>query len=160
MAHLGNKGPLGLKPDNAGRAAKFAIKKGAASEPAALKALTKRVSPPSGLGETVAKPPKKRKPVRKVSAKRAAYLASPERTAGKAHMARVALLPCLVCGAHGVEVHHEGKPRNDMHVLPLCPRHHRREFNEGAFHYSPKAFYALHGDSASLLARVAAMLQK
>jgi len=112
------------------------------------------------LGQKQPKAAKVPKPVRKVSAKRAAYLASPERTAGKAHMALVALLPCLVCGAHGVEVHHFGIPRNDMHVLPLCPRHHRREFGEGAYHYSPKAFYAMHGDSASLLARVAAMLQK
>ena len=143
MANFGGKPPLGLKPDNPKRAAKFAVQKG-----------VKQFAPDA------APIPKQRKPVRKVSAKRAEYLASPERQAGLAHMARVALLPCLVCGAHGVEVHHEGKPRNDLNVLPLCPRHHRREFGAGAFHYSPKAFYALHGSSAELLARVAAMLQK
>jgi hypothetical protein len=76
----------------------------------------------------------------------------------KRHMAAVAALPCLACGVHGVEVHHEGKPRSDMRVLPLCPRHHRREFGPGAYHYSPKAFYAEHGDSRLLLAKVADML--
>lgn len=76
----------------------------------------------------------------------------------KRHMAAVAALPCLVCGVHGVEVHHEGKPRSDLRVLPLCPAHHRREFGPGAYHYSPKAFYAEHGDSKLLLAKVADML--
>jgi hypothetical protein len=47
-----------------------------------------------------------------------------------------------------------------MRVLPLCPKHHRREFGPGAYHYSKRAFYAAHGDSASLLARVAEMLAK
>lgn len=76
----------------------------------------------------------------------------------KRHMAAVAALPCLVCGRHGVEVHHLGKPRNDMRVLPLCPSHHRREFGPGAYHYSPKAFHAVHGDERMLLAKVADML--
>ncbi len=35
-----------------------------------------------------------------------------------------------------------------------CPPHHRREYGPGAFHYSPRAFYALHGDSKLLLAKV------
>jgi hypothetical protein len=74
------------------------------------------------------------------------------------HMGRVAGMCCLVCGAWHVEVHHEGKPRNDMNVLPLCPPHHRREYGPGAYHYSPKAFYALHGSSAELLARVKTLL--
>jgi hypothetical protein len=46
-----------------------------------------------------------------------------------------------------------------MNVLALCPRHHRRDFGPGAYHYSPIAFYAMHGSSAVLLARVAAMLK-
>lgn len=111
------------------------------------------------LGQKQPKPAKKRKPMRRVSKKRAAYLASPEREAGKAHMARVAQLPCMVCGVYGVEVHHEGKPRSDMNVLPLCPPHHRREFGPGAYHYSPRAFYAAHGESAALLTRVDEMLR-
>jgi hypothetical protein len=75
-------------------------------------------------------------------------------------MAKVAQLPCLVCGAWLVEVHHEGKPRSDMNVLPLCQRHHRREFGADAYHYSPRAFYALHGTSGALLARVQAMIKE
>ena len=112
------------------------------------------------LGQKQPKPaPVRRKPVRRVSKKRAAYLASADRAAGLAHMGRVARLPCMICGAWQVEVHHETKPRNDMKVLPLCPAHHRREFGNGAYHYSPRAFYAAHGDSETLLARVDAMLR-
>lgn len=100
----------------------------------------------------------KKKGLPRMSKKRAAYLASPEREAGKEHMGRVAQLRCLVCGAWPVEVHHEGKPRSDMNCLPLCPRHHRREFGPGAYHYSPKAFYAAHGPSTELLENVRRML--
>ena len=96
----------------------------------------------------------RRKAIRRLSAKRAAYLASPERQEGLAHMGRVAQMRCIVCGAWPVEVHHEEKPRNDFRVLPLCPPHHRREFGPGAYHYSPRAFYAAHGDSKTLLAKV------
>lgn len=111
------------------------------------------------IGQKQPKAPKaKRKAMPRVSAKRRAYLASAERQEGLAHMARVAELPCLVCGAYGVEVHHEGKPRSDKRVLPLCARHHRREFGVGAYHYSPRAFYEAHGDSKFLLAVVADML--
>jgi len=79
-------------------------------------------------------------------------------SACKAHMGRVAGLSCLVCGAYAVEVHHEGKPRNDMNVLPLCPAHHRREYGPGAYHYSRRAFNEMHGSDDDLLARVAALL--
>jgi hypothetical protein len=112
------------------------------------------------MGQKQPRLPKIRKPMRKKSPKREAYLASPERQDGKAHMARVAKLPCLVCGARPVEVHHEGKPRSDMRCLPLCARHHRTEYGPGALHYSRQAFYALHGPSEALLARVAEMLSR
>ena len=103
-------------------------------------------------------PAKARKPLPKVSAKKRAHKAS-ERAAGAwEHMEAVKALPCLVCGCHGVEVHHEGYPRSDFNVLPLCPQHHRREYGPGAIHYSRKSFYADHGSSADLLARVAQML--
>jgi hypothetical protein len=111
------------------------------------------------MGQKQPKPANKpRKPIPKQSAKRKAYMDSQARADGLAHMERVAQLPCLVCGAWPVEVHHATKPRNDMEVLPLCARHHRREYGPGAIHYSPKAFAALHGSASSLLARVAAML--
>jgi hypothetical protein len=104
-------------------------------------------------------PLKRKTGIRPISRKRRAYLASPDRAKGLAHMARVSRLPCLVCGAWPVEVHHVGKPRNDLHVAPLCPPHHRREFGPGAYHYSPRAFRAAHGDDQAILARVAAMLK-
>lgn len=52
--------------------------------------------------------------------------------AERAHMARVASLPCLVCGAVAT-VHHVtgfadrmGRAlRSHMRVVPLCPRHHQ-----------------------------------
>lgn len=103
------------------------------------------------------KAPKTRKPVRKISKKRAAYLASPERVKAKAHMSRVSRMCCLICGARDAEVHHP-KPRNDMEVMPLCPPCHRREFGPGAFHYSPRKFYETHGTRAELLKRVDEML--
>lgn len=88
---------------------------------------------------------------------------SKPRTASKTaeeqrHMAAVAMLPCLVCNARPVEVHHEGTPRSNMRVLPLCAFHHRREYGPQAYHYSKRAFYDLHGTSEQLLARVAKML--
>jgi hypothetical protein len=45
-----------------------------------------------------------------------------------------------------------------MRVIALCPRHHRREFGPGAFHYSPRAFYEAHGSADELLARVDILL--
>ena len=112
-----------------------------------------------GLGQKAPKPAKSpRKAVRKVSAKRAAYLASDARQDGLAHMARVAELPCMICGAFEIEVHHFPDPRSDMRVAPLCPRHHKREYGEGAYHYSRRAFNALHGSDGELLEIVADML--
>lgn len=49
----------------------------------------------------------------------------------KRHLARVAKLPCCLCGAHGVQVHHvtEGKTfgkRDRLHfcTIPVCPSCH------------------------------------
>lgn len=113
------------------------------------------------LGQKAAKKPKgPRKPIPKQSARRKAYMASTARLDGLAHMQAVAQLPCLVCGAWPVEVHHMPDPRSDMRVIPLCPKHHRREFGPGAFHYSRRAFHAAHGSADELLARVAEMLAR
>lgn len=112
-----------------------------------------------GLGLKQPKPPKKpRRAIPKQSARKKAQKAAEKAAGAWEHMAAVKAMPCLVCGAYGVDVHHEGRPRSGFNVLPLCPKHHRREFGAGAFHYSPKAFYALHGPSDELLARVKAML--
>jgi len=105
------------------------------------------------------KPPKgPRKAIPKQSAKKKAYMASGARVDGLAHMGRVAALPCIICGARPIEVHHATKPRNDMLVLPLCLPHHKREFGPGAYHYSPKAFIAKHGTIDDLLKRVEALV--
>ena len=51
--------------------------------------------------------------------------------AAKRHMGRVAELPCCLCGAMPVEVHHvleermPGRRGPDWLVLPLCPLCHR-----------------------------------
>lgn len=111
------------------------------------------------LGQKTGKPPKRaRKPIPKISAKNRAHKAAERQAGAWEHMQAVKAMPCLVCGAYGVEVHHEGKPRSDFNVLPLCPRHHRREFGPGAYHYSHRAFYAAHGSSDELLARVSKKL--
>ena len=54
-----------------------------------------------------------------------------EERAGKEHMARVAQLPCVICGIRPVEVHHcicdrfSGKKASDFDTIPLCPACHR-----------------------------------
>lgn len=51
--------------------------------------------------------------------------------AARDHMARVAALPCVCCGATPVEVHHVCSGRfsqskaSDFDTLPLCYEHHR-----------------------------------
>lgn len=51
--------------------------------------------------------------------------------ADKEHMGRVAQLPCAICGAFGVHVHHirtgvgMGKRASDFDTLPLCQEHHQ-----------------------------------
>ena len=116
----------------------------------------------AGRGPLGPKPPKTPrkapKPLPRRSAKKIAYLASQARVDGVAHMGRVAQLGCLVCGVRPVEVHHMPSPRSDMRVIPLCPRHHRRVFGPGAYHYVPSAFHDLHGTADDLLARVSSML--
>jgi len=113
------------------------------------------------LGQKAPKPPKgPRKPLPPRSAKRIAYLASEARVEGLAHMGHVAKLGCLICGAHPVEVHHMPDPRSDMRVIPLCPKHHRREFGPGAYHYSPRAFHELHGSAEWLLSGVYVRLRR
>lgn len=53
----------------------------------------------------------------------------------KRHMGRVASLPCAVCGAQPVEVHHildgrtPGRRSPDWLTIPLCPDCHRGSHN-------------------------------
>lgn len=113
------------------------------------------------LGQKPAKAAKKpRKPLAKVSAKKAAKRRQEAADGARDHMARVAALPCLVCGYWPVEVHHLPSPRSDFRVIPLCPRHHRREYGDQAYHYSRRNFNARYGSDDELLAKTLEMLDK
>jgi hypothetical protein len=100
----------------------------------------------------------KRTPLRKVSAKKRAHKAAEKAAGAHDHMAAVKALPCLICGASPVEVHHLPDPRSDFRVVPLCPFHHRREYGPQAYHYSRRNFNAIHGSDEQLLARTIEML--
>jgi hypothetical protein len=57
---------------------------------------------------------------------------SPPNKVERTHIARVAAMPCLVCGAWPVQVHHVSATidggriaRSHQLVTPLCPRHHQ-----------------------------------
>lgn len=88
----------------------------------------------------------------------------PRRVQSKIHLAMVAALPCIVCGARPVEVHHirngygMGQRASDLETIPLCPGHHRT--GPDAFHAGPRTFEARFGTERELLARVVAMLRE
>ncbi len=81
----------------------------------------------------------------------------PRRKQDKAHLARIAMLPCCVCGYWPVEVHHirsgvgMGQKASDLETIPLCVWHHRT--GPQAFHNGPKIFQALFGTERELLAK-------
>lgn len=101
--------------------------------------------PPLGLKNRDAEPETKiRKPVRKVSAKRAAHRASADGKAGSDYMGHVKSLPCCICGKPGPsDAHHcfHRPPVDDPHgydrlpgarmksgdrdTIPLCKAHHQ-----------------------------------
>lgn len=64
-------------------------------------------------------------------------------SAAQRHMARVATLPCCLCGATPVEVHHilegriPGRRSSDWTTIPLCADCHRGR-------------HGIHGDKAML----------
>ena len=77
----------------------------------------------------------------------------------RAHLDRVASLPCAVCGRHGVHVHHirtgigMGRRATHFQTIPLCPEHHQG--NTGIHGMGRKAFERHHGiTELELLARV------
>jgi hypothetical protein len=113
------------------------------------------------LGQKQPKAAKKRKAVRKVSAKRAAYLASDDRRAALEHMAKVKALPCICCGNpppnHAHHVTGDRMPRNDMRVLPLCYECHQ---GPHGYHAAKRSWVARHGPDYLLLDAVADMLAR
>lgn len=58
-------------------------------------------------------------------------LSAKEIAAGKRHMAAVAKLPCVICGAWPVDVHHcfcgryGSRKASDFETIPLCKRCHQ-----------------------------------
>lgn len=93
--------------------------------------------------------------------------AKPERgtARAKAHMERVAQLPCVICGAWPVVVHHvihdRGAQRraSDLETVPLCSRHHDYTSPEG-LHAAPRRWRDLHGPDHGFLGRVVEMLRE
>lgn len=82
----------------------------------------------------------------------------PERktNAARAHMAYVASLPCCICGAFPVEVHHAISGRfgsrraSDFDTLPLCYNHHR---GPDGIHTAKAAWEAAHGPDTAYIVR-------
>lgn len=72
----------------------------------------------------------------------------------RAHMERVAKLPCLVCGAWPVQLHHVSGsshvmgrlPRSHELVVPLCPAHHQIQHGpkESVEALGHRGFYKMH----------------
>lgn len=79
--------------------------------------------------------------------------------AEKAHMARVAQLPCIVCGRQPVELHHPrkgaglGRRASHFDVIPLCPENHRLGGYGTAIHAGQRAFEKKFGTEEQLLAK-------
>lgn len=85
--------------------------------------------------------------------------------AERAHLDAVAQLPCLICGAWPVELHHlrtgqgMGQRASHFEVLPLCPYHHRYGGFGVAIHGGTQEFQRNYGSETELLARVLALLE-
>lgn len=79
--------------------------------------------------------------------------------AERAHLAKVAQLPCCVCGYWPVEVHHltgAGMALRASHydTIPLCAQHHRTGGYGVAIHAGQKTWEAKFGLQRDLLERV------
>lgn len=80
------------------------------------------------------------------------------------HMARVAQLPCVICGApppsvvhHVISGRYSQRRAPDTETIPLCWSHHDAQSPHG-LHHSPGTWKRLHGADRSYLPRVAEML--
>ena len=88
----------------------------------------------------------------------------PSKAEGKAHMARVAQLPCVICGKQGPsEVHHcisgrySQRKASDFHTIPLCYADHR---GPDGIHANKAAWEARNGLDTDFLPVVADMLAR
>lgn len=80
--------------------------------------------------------------------------------AEKFHMAAVKELPCVVCGARPVDVHHAGTGmggrRDHMQILPLCQEHHT---GENGIHKVGRPIWRLaYGTETELLKKIEELL--
>jgi len=120
--------------------------------------------PPLGLKPDKAEMPKKpRKPIPRVSRKRAKQKASAEGKAATLHMMRVKILPCVICGKPGPsDAHHVFHGRygtrksNDLQVIPLCKAHHQE--GPDAIHNGKETWAEKYGFDYDYLPVVADML--
>lgn len=78
------------------------------------------------------------------------------------HLARIGSMPCCICGAQLVEVHHlrsqvgMGRKASHFQTLPLCFEHHR---GKTGFHgLGSKAFQRKYGSEHDLLEWVMKMI--
>jgi hypothetical protein len=87
---------------------------------------------------------------KRMKAKQSAPATAKER----AHMERVAALPCLVCGGNSTVHHVTGSayvmgrlPRSHQLVVPLCPTHHQIQHGpkESVEALNHRGFYKMHG---------------
>ena len=103
-------------------------------------------------------PLKAKKGLAPISAKRRAYSASAEGVAGKEHMALVAQMRCVICGARPVEVHHvicgrySTRRAENTATIPLCPPHHR--IGPDAIHNGKASWVARYGKDTDYLPAV------
>lgn len=116
------------------------------------------------LGLKADKPTKPRKPMRKVSPKKAAYRRSEVGQEGLEHMAKVKRLPCVICHRPGPsDVHHVicgrfGTQRaTSFQVIPLCPECHRYP-HPFAIHSGKASWIERNGPDYEYLPVVADML--
>ncbi len=87
--------------------------------------------------------------------------------ASRRHLARVASLPCSVCGVRGVECHHprghefgtgQSMKASDYFAIPLCPKHHRTGGLGVAFHAGKKSWQENFGSQMDHLLKTLSLL--
>ena len=79
--------------------------------------------------------------------------------AEKRYLDKVGQLPCVVCGATPVEIHHVrryGENRKHSKVVPLCWYHHRGP--EGLHHLGKRAFERKYLSQDSMLDKTRELL--
>lgn len=79
--------------------------------------------------------------------------------AGIAHMRKVKMCPCVICGRHGPsDAHHcksDGMARDDFKTIPLCKACHQ---GQHGYHNAKETWEATNGKDYEFLPVVADML--